>query len=125
MWILQAGLVFVFATLAWVFFRAQSLSDGIYVFAHFLDGISSPVSYLRDGFTDMGMGHLAFISCCLFNLFPLAAYDFVSIHSGRDTAEIISEKNRYLQWALYLALGCMIVFFAPKGVAAEFVYFQF
>ena len=124
-WLLRAGIMFVFVTLAWVFFRAQNLPDGVYVIIHMTDGMLRPVSYLYNGFIDMGIGRFDILSCCLFYFLPLAAYDLVSICSGRDASAVIAEKNRALQWAFYIMLALFILFFSPKGVAAEFVYFQF
>ena len=37
----------------------------------------------------------------------------------------LDEKNKALQWAFWLLIGLVTVFFAPKGVPENFVYFQF
>ena len=53
----------------------------------------------------------------------LAGYDYISLKT--DFVEWISEKSKALQWAFYVVLGLIVVFLSKKGVAAEFIYFQF
>lgn len=123
-WLARAGLVFVFTTAAWVFFRADSFSDARYLFANMFYGISVPVTYLKQGFDSIGMTMGGLINFIVF-MIPLTVYDFVSARFDRDAGEILAEKNSALQWALYVLLGLLVVFLSQKGVAAEFVYMQF
>lgn len=123
-WLLRSALVFAFATAAWVFFRAGSFSDAIYLFANMFDGISSPVTYLKQGFDNIGMTLGGLVNFVVF-MIPLAVYDYISARNDCDAGEILAEKNRILRWAFYVLTGLLVVFLSQKGVAAEFVYMQF
>lgn len=123
-WLARAALVFVFATAAWVFFRADSFSDAIYLFANMFNGIASPASYFKQGFDSIGMTMGGLINFIVF-MIPLTVYDYYSARFDRDAGEILAEKNRVLRWALYVLIGLLVVFLSQKGVAAEFVYMQF
>ena len=123
-WLLRCFLVFLFATVAWVFFRASTIGDAFYLLTHFLSGITSPVSYLRTGFKAVGMTSGALVNCVLY-LIPLYWYDLVSGLGNRDAREVLSEKKAWVQWLFYIVIGLYVVFLSQKGVAAEFVYMQF
>ena len=85
-------------------------------------GIASPISYLHDGFTDIGMGKRTLLKECVLILI-LAIYDYFSL-SG-DAISSISKKKTVIRWLVYICFGLIVVFLSQKGVAAEFVYFQF
>lgn len=123
-WMLRCGVLFCFATVAWVFFRADNIGDAFYLLTHMLSGINSPVTYLRTGFKEAGMtsgGLMTFI----LSMIPLIIYDLVSSLLERDAREVLSKKKAWFQWLFYLGIGLIVIFFSQKGVAAEFVYMQF
>lgn len=120
-WI-RIALVFVFCSFAWIFFVSNSISDANYVISHMFCSISNPIVYFHDGFTNIGMQKPAFaIEICM--LLIMFIYDFCSLKM--DVIKKISEKNIVLRWGVYLGMGLILIFFSQKGVAAEFVYFQF
>lgn len=59
----------------------------------------------------------------LFRLIPLALFDFLD-RDGK-AIEKISKWSKAAQWVLYIVVGLAILFLSQKGMAAEFVYFQF
>lgn len=120
-WI-RIGITFVFCTFAWIFFVSNSLSDACYVISHMFCGLLNPINYLRRGFADIGMGRgsLALEICMLM---MLAIYDSLSLKV--DVINKLSEKKLVIRWGVYLCVGIILIFFSQKGVAAEFVYFQF
>lgn len=121
-WLLSVIGVFVFCNVGWVFFRASSLQEAVYVFQYALEGIASPVAYIMAGIADMQMDR--YILLYLFILIMiLALYDFRSLKY--DVIQKVSEKRLAVRWAYYIVLALLIVLFSQKGVAAEFVYFQF
>jgi hypothetical protein len=56
-------------------------------------------------------------------IFILVLYDYFNIDG--KIIEKVEHWNKAVQWILYIVIGLMIVFISQKGVAAEFVYFQF
>lgn len=117
--------VFCFVALAWVFFRAESVSDALYVFRHMADGIANPMRYVRDGIISSGMTVRRTAYFCLAYFLPLAAFDGWERRTGGDAIRAAENRNAVLQWLFYLAFGAFIVFFSPKGATTEFIYFQF
>lgn len=121
-WLLAVAAVFIFCNCAWVFFRASSLGDAIYVFSHALDGITSPLTYVMAGIADMQMDRYILLYLLILILI-LVIYDFLSLKY--DVIRKISEKKFVVRWACYIVFAVLIALLAQKGVAAEFVYFQF
>ena len=114
--------VYIFVCCAWIFFRAGTLADAGYIFAHVLDGIGNVLQYLKAGFKDIGLTRKPMASYVL-TISLLAIYDYLSIR--HNVTGIISHKNIFIRWSLYIALGIIIAFSSQKGAATEFVYFQF
>ncbi|MBQ7221107.1 MAG: MBOAT family protein [Synergistaceae bacterium] len=117
-------LTFLFVMMAWVFFRAGSLSEAIYVFSNMFNGIARHIYYLRIGFNTMRIERVAFISVSIL-IFILFAHDCFSALAKHNAMEKISRSRLTVRWLIYLALGLIVLFLSPKGVATEFVYFQF
>lgn len=125
LWCVRVALVFTFVTFAWVFFRAQSLSDALYVLTHLFTGIGNPISYLRTGFKAIDITRPVLVHYGVIYLLPLFMYDLFSLRRDQNAAELLSRKKAVVQWIFYLALGFVIIYFFPKNIAKEFVYFQF
>ena len=115
-------IVFAFVTFAWIFFASHSIGDAFYVIAHMGEGVTSPVSYIYKGIIDIGISASDLIKVC-FTVLILAVYDYLSLN--KDVIECISRWNVFVRWAIYVGFTLVLVFFSHKGVAAEFVYFQF
>ena len=120
-WACKVVIIFVFCTVAWVFFAANSVSDAGYVLCHMLDGIGDPVTYLRDGFVNLGIGTIRML-ILVFSLILLFVYDYVSLNN--DCILLIGKKKPIVRMMIYLLFLCIIIFFKAPA-PAEFVYFQF
>lgn len=110
--------VFYFINLAWVFFRAETVSDALYIIRNAFVGITTPTSYFRSRIITPGQ-----LILVLAHILILTIYDFMNYKY--NTLIWISNKNKYIQWIFYISIGLIIVFGSMKGVPAEFVYFQF
>lgn len=115
-------LVFVFAAFAWIFFRAQSLSDAIYVIRYTFFGVRHPMQYLKAGYHDLGLAKNT-IAIYISMIGMLGLYDAFSLKY--DVIECIGRWKVVLRWLLYLAIVLLILFLAPIGNANSFIYFQF
>ena len=62
----------------------------------------------------MGMG---------LSVLVLALYDLASLKS--DVIAAFSKQKFFIRWPVYVLFLVLIALFAPKGVATEFIYFQF
>ncbi|MBO4384556.1 MAG: MBOAT family protein [Clostridia bacterium] len=124
-WFLRVFIVFCLVTFAWVFFRAENISDAIYVIENSVIGISSPFKYLKDGFSNIGITIPILVYLIMLLLSPLAVIDYLGARADTDGIAVIDKGGKVMRWVFYITIGLLIVFFSQKGVAAEFVYFQF
>ena len=120
--VLKTVFVFALVTLAWILFRAGSIEEAVYVFAHMLDGIHVPAKYFSDGMLSIVLGRKLLICMILFWFFPLAGYD---IRQKRKESGEHPVMFPAAKWAFYAFLGLSILMFSPKGVASDFIYAQF
>ena len=120
--ILRRLIVLALVTFAWIFFVSNSVEDAFYVISHMGAGIASPVSYVIKGLVEIGLDRDSLILICG-SIFLLAIYDYVSL--TKDVIECIGKCNVLVRWSIYVLFALVLVFFSQKGVAKEFVYFQF
>ena len=122
-WLFKVLLTFLFCMFAWVFFRAQSFSETIHIFSNMFSGIDSGlITYLHDGFNAINLiKRVAFSFFIL--LLLLCLFDYFSIRY--DIITRIANANIIFRWFTYITIGIIITFVSQKGVATEFVYFQF
>lgn len=119
---LGRAVTFAAVMLAWIFFRADSLSDACYVFLHMWDGMGSPVSYLAQGIAVLDLNTVAANVTVLLPLALLWLYDHRAL-SG-DPIEEISALRPAFRWGIYYAFIFLVLMLASFN-AQEFVYFQF
>ena len=127
--ILSVLIVFAFTCWAWVFFRAQTLHDAIYICSHFFDGITSIKSYLYNGIQDLKSVHgdtkIALVLIIIMAVFDYLAFkydDFVEWINSK-----IYSKNIILRWAVYMILIWLflVALALTNNTQTEFIYFQF
>lgn len=111
-------MVFIFCNFAWVFFRAETFTDAFYVISQAFCGMTNLGEYLHSNL--MPAYQLVLL---LFYIAILALYDLVDYKL--DAMQWLARRPIIIQWIIYVILGLIIVFGSQKGVAAEFVYFQF
>jgi D-alanyl-lipoteichoic acid acyltransferase DltB (MBOAT superfamily) len=122
---LRVCVVFTFVALAWIMFRAQSFTEAMYVFSNMFAGITEPVNYIYQGLSKTGLGYSGALQAGLLYVVPLFVYDYISFKNDEDGAVLMSAQKPWIQWLIYIVMGCLIIMLSPKGAAAEFVYFQF
>ena len=131
--LLQVSIVFFLVTIAWVFFRANTLEKGVYMLKECFVGVPQ---YLSQIFTN---NHFDFISPLFLNMEYKAVYiDFLIIFLSLG----ILQGGQYLnfkyklstslynlplavRWPVYLTLIFGILFFGMFHSDTEFIYFQF
>ena len=119
---LKVAGTFALVTFAWIFFRANSFGDALYVAGHLFafDGQS-----LTDPFAAGLLGaHAEFLlSCGLIGL--VIAVDWLVARCG-GFDELLRLSPTYLRWATYYAAGAAVIFSGLYGVGAQqFIYFRF
>lgn len=115
--------VFVFVTVAWVFFRAESISDAVYIIQNVLEGIRSPMAYILNGFSSLGITLMDLVCMLLPMLLCLGLYDY--FNQKTNVIYWISTLPLFVRWTIYVGLFYAIAFFRPVNSGSEFIYFQF
>lgn len=111
----QTG-VFVLISIAWVFFRAETLGDAVYVLQNSFSGITSPGSYLYMGYMAIGMAKLQMLLLVLF-IAMLARTEMLEERGCNKPAGI----GKLVFWC-ELAL----IYYMKYGTdSSAFIYFQF
>ena len=114
-------ITFGIAMLAWVFFRAETVSEACYVLLHMWDGILHPVAYVTRGLADFGMGIAEVLSLAVpFGL--LLVYDYAALYG--DPIAKVRRLKKPVRWLIYYGFVFLVLMLASFN-AQEFVYFQF
>ena len=116
--------VFLFVTLAWVFFRAKSLSDAVYVLTHLFTDLEilHPGAYFYNGMNMIFMNWGLFFRDLALYILPLAVYDWFSLKT--DVAAWIGGRGAFVRYGYVVLLVAVILVFGYVG-QSTFVYFQF
>lgn len=123
MWLWWGRVVLTFLTIniTWVFFRTN-IKESFYVIKNMFQGVLSLNTYLMTGIAELGIDWYSFITVWIF-LFFLSVYDYISMK--KDIIMMVSRYSIIGRWSIYIIFLILICIFSQKGVAAEFVYFQF
>lgn len=95
------------------------MEQALYVITHSVSGILRPSDYFH---SQLELSKLE-LSLMFASMVPLAIFDFLNING--KCLQNIHKLNKYFKWLIYIAVGIMVILLSQKGVAAEFVYFQF
>lgn len=113
--------VFAFVTLAWVFFRAKSLPDAVYVVTHLF--VSQPgAGYLQGGMNAILLNGSVLARIILLYVLPLSVYD--GFARKTDVPAWIGKRSAPVRYVFAAALIAIILIYGYVG-KSTFVYFQF
>lgn len=108
----------VVVCIAWIFFRANSISDAGYIIFNLIR-----VGSLRDALTFMGMSGMSVLKVIIM-IVLLTVYDYFS--RKNDLIYKFRELKLPIRWAAYvLAAVLVIVVKLHNGADASFIYFKF
>jgi len=118
------GFVITFVTinLAWVFFRAHTFEQSMFIFSSFknlnLDFVSKGLAFFaaNNEFREFSISILA--------SFPLFFILEILIDQD-DFNSLIVKRGVLLRWSIYLILAINILAFGVLTAAPQFIYFQF
>lgn len=109
--------------LAWVFFRANSITESIYILSNMFSGIANPLLYFKLAIGGVGIpGNIRFVYLIIL-IFILFIIDNINYKYG--IIKWIFDRSNASRWIYCIALLVIIIMFSQKDIAAEFVYFQF
>lgn len=117
--------VFALVSFTWIFFRAKSTTDAIYIVEHLFSGVGHFFSQLftLNGFAStvlMGTPFSSFIIGFL-GIFVLEGYETLS----RKNIALLPSKSRPLRLAALGVLVVLIILLGAFSLPEQFIYFQF
>lgn len=122
---IQVAVTFSLVCFAWIFFRANSLADALYIITHlgagvgeFLTGITRKETWRVLMLDRPREEFLIAVMAILFMEF----IHLIQRHSG--IRHMLSGKPAYFRWSVYYAMVLLILAFGEFGVK-QFIYFQF
>ncbi|MCL4114221.1 UNVERIFIED_CONTAM: hypothetical protein GTU68_065102 [Idotea baltica] len=120
--IFQLLLTFTLVCFAWIFFRANSLSDALYLIKNIF--VFNPEVVLKNGMYEMGLDRREF-KVALIAIAALLSFDF--IEGKLSFYNLLRKQHIIFRWLFYVILILVILIFGVYGgnEKAPFIYFQF
>jgi len=115
-------ITFVIVNLAWVFFRAHTFEQSMFILSSFknlnLDFLSKGITFFTDNnqFREFSISILA--SLPLFFILEI-------LINQNDFNSLIVKRGIIIRWGIYLILAINILTFGVLTTAPQFIYFQF
>lgn len=113
---------FALCCFSWVFFRANSMGDALYILRHSITGGKAPVQYVEAALQTLYPGTVL-TAVLLFSLGLLFLFDLANERG--DAIEALSARPVYLRWPAYAVFLLLLLLLIPKEGTAPFIYFQF
>ena len=105
----QIGITFLMVTLGWIFFRAESISQALFM----LKSIFSKSIVEMPDFNN---------SVTLTLIFVMLIIEWIGRH-GQHPLENLKNRNKIFRWLVYFFISLLI--FCFRGQSENFIYFQF
>lgn len=118
----EIAITFVLVNLGWIFFRANSLNDAIYILSHLFSGLSFSTMGVNLGFSTMSDLLKVIVLILIVEFVHLMQESGIGIFLVN---EIIERRPRlWLRWSMYYIIIFAIVLLGVFG-EVQFIYFQF
>lgn len=118
----QLPVTFVLLCLTWIFFRANTIQDALWILSRLFWDAARPLNYLKTAAICLDMPYLSMLGMAL-SVVILFLYDLFSLK--QDVIVSISRRSFPVRYTVYVLLLVVIALFSHKGIATEFIYFQF
>ena len=117
-------ITFGLVCIGWVFFRANSASDALYVISHMADSITgwADRQYIYEVMTGMGLGLYEMLVLVCAILFMAVTEIFCG---SRPVYDVIERKNMAVRLIFYIITAVFILSAGVFYEAGVFIYFQF
>ena len=122
--VIRVIFTFILVSFAWIFFRANTIDDALYIVTHLTDGIENitNIQYLYDisnGFALSGFEIILLTFSILFLIFiELITYK-------NDICKAVNKLPFIFRFSFYYIIAAIILMTGVFGNGGEFIYFQF
>ena len=122
----QVVTTFVLVDLAWIFFRANSISDGIQYWKRMFTKWD-PWNLLNGEIYTLGLDHLE-MNVLIIGMVILFLVDLLRYRKNQTIADFLSDQCIWFRWLVILGLIFGVLIFGIYGIkfeSSQFIYFQF
>jgi D-alanyl-lipoteichoic acid acyltransferase DltB (MBOAT superfamily) len=102
---------------AWIFFRANSISDALYLIGNLFTGLEFKMGGYYLGLPRSEL-YISIIMIILMEMVHI-------VQRNRDFLEVLSARPTWVRWCLYYAAVIVVIFFGAFNNSTQFIYFQF
>ena len=110
--------IFIICNIAWVFFRAETINDAMFIIGNLVIDLRTPAQFLDSGI-DL---HKNGIFKVLIAATIVMVYDWKSLKM--DVLEYIASRTLVVRWCIYVLVVYCIIIMMPVETSS-FIYFQF
>ena len=118
---LQVFCTFNLVSFAWIFFRANSLGDALYVVKH----LTTPSGWMPTESVRQFLSTQVLLDQGTHNIVPLSLMLVVLLSGTREWLATVQQRPAYVRWPVYLALSYTTMMFGVWSTGPRFVYFAF
>lgn len=118
----QWPVTIVLLGITWVFFRANSLNDAVWIFTNAFHSITHERFYIKLALICLELPYLS-IAGMFLSVVVLMIFDILSLKT--DVLEAVGRLSPVKRYPLYVLMLVVIALFSNKGIATEFIYFKF
>ena len=119
---LKVMVTFFLVSFAWIFFRANTISDAIYIISNLFSGWGRGLTF--EAFEKMPFGRPLKFELVV-SLFAIGILLVVHLIERRENIiDWFSEKPIWVRWSVYYSIILWILLFGNFG-SKQFIYFQF
>jgi hypothetical protein len=109
---MKTVITFSLISFAWIFFRANTLQDAVYIVTHLFDGFAVKAAMVKLDFPKEMYWSILFIELIYFT------------HRNTGTRNLFGTKPTLFRWSLYYVMIMGILLFGSY-TEQKFIYFQF
>lgn len=125
----QKIITFILVTFAWIFFRAKSLTDSLYISTHLFSNLNHEI-YEIIGNAGNARFNFLFLNnnkqVLIIALFSIFCLEVVHYFQGRmNLTNFINRKPVWIRWPIYYIFIILILLFGVFEKSQQFIYFQF
>lgn len=124
--LLQITITFVMVSFAWIFFRADSISDALTILWRMVYRFS-PWVLFNGGLYSLGLSRYE-MNIFFCSMIVLIAIDLVKYIKKQAIDQFLFSQNMWFRWAFIVLLIISIFIYGEYGPsfdAKQFIYFQF
>jgi D-alanyl-lipoteichoic acid acyltransferase DltB (MBOAT superfamily) len=122
--IVKIPITFVLVAFAWIFFRANSIGDGLYITSHLFDDINrvTDMQYVYEVFNGLGLT----IFQILIVFFAIVLLWLSEAVSGKySITEFFDRRPFIIRYVYYFIISNIILLTGVFSDGGQFIYFQF